>query len=511
MTRKVRVRFAPSPTGPLHIGGVRTALYNYLFAKKQKGVFILRIEDTDQTRFVKGAEDYIRESLEWLGINYDEGPGIEGPHSPYRQSERKAQYAAYAEKLVSTGHAYYAFDTPEELDAMRERMTKQGAPSPKYNYITREYMKNSLTLSSDEVQKLKDAGTPYVIRLNVPRQEEIRVPDEIRGWVTFHSNQLDDKVLLKKDGMPTYHLANVVDDKEMEITHVIRGEEWLPSAPAHQLLYEAFGWDVPVFAHLPLILKPDGTGKLSKRDGDRLGFPVYPLNWTDPVSGEKASGFREAGYLPEAVQNLLAMLGWNPGTEQEIFTKDELIKAFDLKKVGKSGARFDPSKARWYNQQFLRKMDDSELAKAFLPILHDEDLEPSIDYVTQVCGLIKEKASFVQDFKDLGMYFFQKPTEYDEKVVRKKWKDDTPGFFKRLSEKLQQSNSFDANTLEQLFQETAEENEAGTGKFMQPFRLILSGQASGPALFQVAEILGREEVLERINIALNEIPQIVSS
>src|SRR5690554_3657719 len=389
MTREVRARFAPSPTGALHIGGVRTALYNYLFAKKNQGKFLLRIEDTDQNRFVPGAEEYIKNSLEWLGIIPDESPWVEGPHGPYRQSERKPMYKQYALDLIEKGHAYYAFDTPEELDAMRERLTAARVVSPQYNSITRTQMKNSLTLPEDEVKARLASGEPYVIRIKIPRKEEVRLNDMIRGWVLVHSNSLDDKVLMKSDGMPTYHLANIVDDHLMGITHVIRGEEWLPSAPLHVLLYRYLGWEdtMPEFAHLPLLLKPDGNGKLSKRDAEKQGFPIFPLDWTDPVTGEKAIGFREAGYLPEALVNFLAFLGWNPGTEQELFTLDDLVGSFSLERINKAGARFDIQKAQWYNQQYLRRKSPENLAEYLLASLAHEGIDCPHEKAVAIAGL----------------------------------------------------------------------------------------------------------------------------
>ncbi|MGZ5243224.1 MAG: glutamate--tRNA ligase, partial [Bacteroidia bacterium] len=455
--RRVRVRFAPSPTGPLHVGGVRTALYNYLFAKKMGGDFLLRIEDTDQNRYVPGAEEYILESLKWAGMEYSEGPDKGGPHAPYRQSERKPMYKQYADQLINDGHAYYAFDTPEELEEMRERMTKAGVAAPKYDHVTREYMKNSLTLPHDEVEKRLAAGEQYVIRMKIPRNEEIKLNDVIRGWVSVRSNELDDKVLFKSDGMPTYHMANVVDDYLMKISHVIRGEEWLPSAPLHVLLYRYLGWEdvMPQFAHLPLILKPDGNGKLSKRDGDRLGFPVFSLNWVDPFSGEKTTGYRESGYLPEAFINILAMLGWHPSDNRELFTMDELIEAFSLERVSKSGAKFDPEKAKWYNQQYLRKKDDAYLAEAFLPALKENGISADKEYIEKVCGLIKEKATFTQDFWSLGSYFFQKPTKYDEGVIAKKWDAAAPEFFTKLKENFAAQTDFTAENLHKMYEETA--------------------------------------------------------
>lgn len=508
MSRKVRVRFAPSPTGPLHMGGVRTALYNYLFAKKHGGDFILRIEDTDQNRFVPGAEDYIIESLAWCGIIFDEGVHIGGPCAPYRQSERKEMYRQYAEQLVDSGHAYYAFDTPEELEAMRENLKAANVASPQYNYITREGMKNSLNLPSDEVQKRLADGDPYVIRIKIPRKEEVRVTDLIRGNVLVHTSQMDDKVLFKSDGMPTYHLANVVDDYLMKITHVIRGEEWLPSAPLHVLLYKYLGWEhvMPEFAHLPLLLKPDGNGKLSKRDGDRLGFPVFPINWTDPFTGEQSSGYREAGYFPEAFINMLALLGWNPGTTQEIFSMEELIAAFSIERVSKHGAKFDAAKTRWFNQQYLRMRDDRELALQFKQELDKKGIQSPEDYIVQVVSLIKEKGAFIQEFWPLGSYFFSAPEAYDEEVVRKKWNAQAAGFIKDLSLKLSNLASFDAVSVEQGFKETAEHLQISPGSVLQVFRLTLSGAGAGPSIFDMAALLGKQEVVKRLESALQKLP-----
>lgn len=505
--REVRVRFAPSPTGPLHIGGVRTALYNYLFAKKHGGKFLLRIEDTDQTRFVPGAENYIIESLNWLGLNYDEGVQIGGPHAPYRQSERKNSYRQYAEQLVKDGFAYYAFDTPEELDEMRKRMEAAKMTSS-YNAVTRQNMKNSLTLSEDEVQKRLEAGEEYVVRLKVPRKEEIRVKDIIRGWVVFNSAQVDDKVLFKSDGMPTYHLANVVDDHAMKITHVIRGEEWLPSAPLHVLLYKYLGWEdtMPDFAHLPLILKPDGNGKLSKRDGDKGGFPVFPLEWKAPDTGDISLGYRESGYFPEAVVNILAFLGWNPGTPQEIFSLEELVEAFSLERVGKAGAKFDPDKAKWYNQQYLRLKDDAELAEIFLKDLKSRGIEVDKEYVTKVTGLIKEKAYFASELWNLGSFFFQLPENYDEKVIEKRWKDFVPGFLNKLAENFKALPNWKAEEIEATFKSTAESLEINPGHVMQLFRVVLSGEPGGPVLFEMTELLGKEGTINRIETALNKLP-----
>ena len=420
----VRVRFAPSPTGPLHMGGVRTALYCYLFAKKNNGDFILRVEDTDQTRFVEGAEEYIIETLQWCGIKPNEGLSYGGDFGPYRQSERKDIYAKYAMDLLEKGDAYYAFDTPEELTAWRDNLKGQGNPSPKYDPITRQYLKNSLHLSEDEVSRRLKAGEPWVIRYKMPRNEEVKFEDEIRGIVSFQTNQLDDKVLLKSDGMPTYHLANVVDDHLMEITHVIRGEEWLPSTPLHVLLYKSFEWEMPSFAHLPLILKPDGKGKLSKRDGDRLGFPVFPLNWKDPSSGEASIGYKERGFLPDAFINMLAFLGWNPGTEEELFSLGELIQAFSIERVGKSGARFDFEKTKWFNQQYIKNKSNEELVQLTADLFKKEDYRADQETLLNICELVKERATFLHEIPSLAYYFFEDVKEYDEKNLRKKWKNE---------------------------------------------------------------------------------------
>ncbi len=509
-SRPVRVRFAPSPTGPLHIGGVRTALYNYLFARRNKGTFILRIEDTDRNRFVPGAEQYIAESLEWLGIRFDEGLTTGGPHAPYRQSERKPMYRRYAEELVEKGYAYYAFDTAEELDEMRKRLEAAKVAAPQYNAVTRTGMKNSLTLSADETKKRLDSGEPYVIRIKIPRNEEVRFHDIIRGWVVVHTQSLDDKVLFKSDGMPTYHLANVVDDYLMQISHVIRGEEWLPSAPLHVLLYRFMGWEavMPQFAHLSLLLRPDGNGKLSKRDGDRLGFPVYPIDWKDPATGEKSKGYREQGYFPEAVVNMLAFLGWNPGTTQELFTMDELINAFSFDRVSKHGAKFDPEKAKWYNRQYLIKKTNEELADIFLPVVRSKNITESLAshaYVTKVCGLIKEKAYFTSEFWDIGSFFFVPPASYDTASIQKKWKDNVPAFFEALKEALQKATpDFTAPFLNSLLKELTLKFNIPQGSVMQPFRVLVTGMAAGPALLETMELLGRDEIIKRLDTGLKK-------
>lgn len=500
MERKVRVRFAPSPTGPLHMGGVRTALYNYLFAKKNNGDFILRIEDTDQTRYVPGAEQYIVDALTWCGIKFDEGVHIGGPDAPYRQSERKEMYRQYAMQLIESGHAYYAFDTPEELDEMRERLKASNVASPQYNYITRENMKNSLSLPHDEVKRRLDAGDQYVVRIKIPRKEEIRVVDMIRGNVLVHSAQMDDKVLFKSDGMPTYHLANVVDDYLMKITHVIRGEEWLPSAPLHVLLYRYLGWEevMPQFAHLPLLLKPDGNGKLSKRDGDRLGFPVFPLEWKDPFTSEISSGYREKGYFPDAFINMLALLGWNPGTTQEIFNLEELVNAFSVERISKSGAKFDANKTKWFNQQYLRSKDNKELAEIFSKVLVEKGINVDVPYVENVCALIKEKAQFITEFWSLAFYFFEEPTEFDVEVIKKRWKDQTPAFMDNLHDALNSLEDFSHDKIENIFKQTAENIGISPGSVMQILRVAISGVSAGPAIFEMIALIGKDKVLNRL-------------
>lgn len=503
MSRKVRVRFAPSPTGPLHMGGVRTALYNYLFAKKHGGDFILRIEDTDQTRFVPGAENYIIEALKWCGIEPNEGVGFgDGAHAPYRQSERKEQgvYKQYAEQLVASGHAYYAFDTSEELDEMRKRLEAAKAKTTSYNAITRQNMKNSLTLSEDEVKQKLANGDAYVIRIKIPRNEEVRLKDIIRGWVVVNSNELDDKVLYKSDGMPTYHLANIVDDYLMKVTHVIRGEEWLPSAPLHVLLYRYLGWEevMPEFAHLPLLLKPDGNGKLSKRDGDRLGFPVFPLEWHDPSSKEVSSGYREKGYFPDAFINMLALLGWNPGNNQEIMSLDEMCQLFSLERVSKSGAKFDPEKTKWFNQQYLRKRTPAELAVLWSKELKQKGYNGDSAYVEKVCALLQEKAQFLNEFWSLGSYFFTDVNAYDEEVIKKRWNSKFVAFFEGLANTFSSTEDFGAVNTEAVFKAYCEETGTKTGEVMQLYRVALTGQGGGPALFEITHLLGKDTVVKRL-------------
>jgi len=496
---KVRVRFAPSPTGPLHMGGVRTALYNYLFAKKHGGDFILRIEDTDQNRYVPGAEQYIVESLDWCKITVDEGIGKVGDLGPYRQSDRKHMYKEYSDLLLESGNAYIAFDTTEELEQMRERMKNAGVPSPQYNAITRTSMQNSLSLSEDEVQARLDKNEPYVVRVKMPRNEEVKFKDIIRGWVVVNTNNLDDKVIFKSDGMPTYHLANVVDDYLMKISHVIRGEEWLPSAPLHILLYRFFDWKAPDFAHLPLILKPDGNGKLSKRDGDRLGFPVFPIEWTNPETGDVSKGYREEGYFKEAFTNMLAFLGWNPGTTQEIFSMDELIDSFSLERVGKAGAKFDFDKTKWFNQQYLRAKDGQELSDLVSNLFQEKVSDADL---AVICELMKERATFAKDIFNESTFFFEAPLEYDEKTLRKKWKESTPDILNQLIEMLDSISSFDSLTIETTFKSFLEEKELGFGAVLPNFRLAITGLGMGPSMFHICSILGKEEVIKRLRLAI---------
>jgi len=494
MSQKVRVRFAPSPTGPLHIGGVRTALFNYLFAKKHGGDFVLRIEDTDQNRYVEGAEVYIKEALKWCGIPHSEGPNNDGDFGPYRQSERKHLYEAYALELIEKGKAYYAFDTPERLDFHRKDHEAKGKTFI-YNWHNRLKLDNSLSFTAEETQSRIDAGEPYVIRFKSPQDETVVFEDVIRGTVEIDSNTLDDKILFKSDGMPTYHLANIVDDHLMEITHVIRGEEWLPSLALHNLLYEAFGWDKPQFAHLPLIMKPTGKGKLSKRDGEKGGFPVFPLSWNE------SEGYREAGYFPEAVVNFLAFLGWNPGTEQELFSLDELVEAFSLERVNKSGARFDPEKTKWYNHRWLQRKSDGELASLFSSVLERREIPRDTrndSYVEKVVGLIKERADFVSDFWELGSYFFVAPTDYAEKPVKKQWKEDTPSYLKIVAEIIDATDDFSATALETNIKAWITKSGLSFGKVIGPLRLVIVGDLKGPHLFDILEMIGKAECLARI-------------
>ena len=499
-TKKVRVRFAPSPTGPLHIGGVRTALFNYLFAKKNNGTFILRIEDTDQNRYVKGAEDYIINSLKWCNIEPEEGFGVGGEYGPYRQSERKNIYKKYAEQLITDGFAYYAFDTPEELNEMREKLKSEKSENQQYNFLSRTSMRNSLTLSTIEVEKLIDSSTPYVIRLKVPENEDVKFMDIVLGQIIFKSSQLDDKILFKSDGMPTYHLANVVDDYLMKISHVIRGSEWVNSTPSHVLLYKYLGWEneMPEFAHMPLILKPNGKGKLSKRDGDALGFPVFPLQWTSPETNEISSGYKESGYFPDSFINILALLGWNPGTEQEIFSISELTKLFSLDRIGKSGSRFDPEKAKWFNHQYLINKDIKELSSLYKEILKEKEIKIPDESLIKIIDLVKERATFVSDLWEQSYFFFNKPTEYDAKVIKKKWKEDTPEMMKKILFVIKNIENFKAEIIEETVKNYIVKNELSFGKILNPLRLCLVGSGKGPSLFHIAEILGKEEVIARI-------------
>ncbi|HEX8563981.1 MAG TPA: glutamate--tRNA ligase [Flavobacterium sp.] len=498
MSKQVRVRFAPSPTGPLHIGGVRTALFNYLFAKKNNGVFYLRIEDTDQNRFVPGAEHYIMEALEWLGISPDETVGKSEKFGPYRQSERKALYKQYADLLIQSGWAYYAFDSNENLDALRKENEMLGQTFI-YNHSVRETLDNSLTNSAETVASRIAAGEDYVIRFKTPVGQALHLHDIIRGDIKFDTNLLDDKVLFKSDGMPTYHLANIVDDHLMETSHVIRGEEWLPSMPLHVLLYRAFGWEAPEFAHLPLILKPIGNGKLSKRDGDKLGFPVFPLEWTTEEG--TSSGYREQGYFPEAVVNFLALLGWNDGTEKELYSLDELVEAFDLTRVHKAGAKFDPEKNKWFNHKYLMRQPDAELAKMFAPIVAAHDVDPIKKDLVRIVSLIKERAHFVSEFWELSHYFFVAPTSYDEKAA-KNWKSETPDLMSTVFKMLEDIEDFTSENIERTVKDWMAQNEIGMGKVMQPLRLSVVGALKGPHLFDIIEIIGKDETVRRIRRAI---------
>ncbi len=523
MSKLVRVRFAPSPTGPLHIGGVRTALFNYLFAKKHKGTFVLRIEDTDQNRYVANAEQYIMDALNWCGIPPDETIGKNEKFGPYRQSERKEIYKKYADTLIASGNAYYAFDTADELDALRNEY-QENKKTFIYNHHNRENLNNSLSLNADEVQKRLESGDKYVIRFKTPVDQKLEMQDMIRGDIKIDTNTLDDKILFKSDGMPTYHLANIVDDHLMEITHVIRGEEWLPSMALHILLYNAFGWDTPEFAHLPLILKPTGKGKLSKRDGDKLGFPVFPLEYKNENTGEISRGYREDGYFADAFINMLAFLGWNPGTEQELFSLEELIQAFEISKVGKSGAKFDVDKTKWFQHQYLIQKSDQELSELFLPVLQDKlnvianEMKQSVDsnrlprrssprndkeYVTKVVSLIKERATFVSDFWGLSSFFFQVPTEYDAKASKKAWKQDTSTLMQELVSVLNGIEDFSSENTEDIVKKWITAKEIGFGKVMQPFRLSLVGAMKGPHVFDITSLIGKKETIQRIEQAIN--------
>ena len=503
MNRRVRVRFAPSPTGPLHIGGVRTALYNYLFARQQGGDMLLRIEDTDSARFVPGAEDYIVDAFKWLGIEIDEGIGAKtvGNHAPYRQSERKAIYRKYVDQLLESNMAYIAFDTPSELDQKRAEISNF-----QYDASTREMMSNSLTLSPDEVKSRLEQGEQYVVRIKIEPDKEIRVQDLIRGEVIVNSSVIDDKVLFKSsDELPTYHLANVVDDYLMEISHVIRGEEWLPSAPLHVLLYQYFGWteSMPQFAHLPLLLKPDGNGKLSKRDGDRLGFPVFPLNWKDPKTGETSSGYREAGYFPEAVVNFLSLLGWNSGTDQEIFSMEELIQQFSLERVSKSGAKFDYEKGKWFNHKYLQNKPLEEITDIFQHILIEKDIFEDSEKVKKVVHLVRERANFITDLWAQSSFFFEAPVQYDEKTAQKRWKAETPDQMRKLIYLIENIEEFTPEKTEELIKEWIAENEYNMGGIMNAFRLAIVGEAKGPHIFDIVSLIGKEETIKRLIKAID--------
>lgn len=505
MNSTVRVRFAPSPTGPLHIGGVRTALYNYLFAKKNNGTFILRIEDTDQTRYVANAEKYIIDSLNWCNIPFDEGPGKNEKFGPYRQSERKEIYKKYAEILLEKGWAYYAFDTPESLDFLRKEHEENGKTFI-YNWHNRTKGKliNSLILTEEEVQKKIQNGDDFVIRFKSPQDEILEMEDEIRGKISIDTNTLDDKVLFKSDGMPTYHLANIVDDHLMEITHVIRGEEWLPSMALHILLYRAFDWKAPKFAHLPLILKPVGKGKLSKRDGDQLGFPVFPLAYKNDETGDVSRGYKEDGFFEDGLINMLALLGWNPGTEQEIFSLSELIQVFDLKRVSKSGAKFNPDKTKWFNQQYMQQKSVVELANLYKPILKEKGIEGDKNMIEKVVSLVKERAVFVADFWELSNFFFEAPITFDEKAVAKNWKEDTSSIMKQLLNVIIKIDDFSSQNTEVIIKDWITKNEIGFGKVMQPLRLSLVGEMKGPHLFDIMEIIGKQETIQRIESAIKK-------
>ena len=502
---KVRVRFAPSPTGGLHIGGVRTAIFNYLYAKKMGGTFILRIEDTDQTRFVAGAEAYIKETLSWCGIDPEEGPDIGGSYGSYRQSERKSIYKEHTQQLIDEGKAYYAFDTPDEIDQMREKLKSAGVLNLNYNSASRKTMKNSLTLSKEEVKEQIEGGTPYVVRFKMPDKREIRFHDLVRGWVLVHSSTLDDKVLLKSDGLATYHLANVIDDHLMKITHVIRGEEWLPSAPLHVLLYEAFNWEaeMPDFAHLPLIMKPDGNGKLSKRAADKAGFPIFPLNWTDPGSGETLQGFREMGFSSNALVNFLSLLGWNPGGDQEIFDLKSLIANFSIERIGKSGTKFDFDKAKWFNQHYLKNTNPEVLALELTKDLRDNySLDCSLDLGKQIIGLFIQRVTFPQEFASAAQFIFHQPQLFDQKVIQKKWNEESKMALNIYANKLAVLSEINGDKAQDLFQATMASIQVNPGKVLQLLRVSIMGEGSGPDLMKIIEILGPVEISKRIQNAM---------
>ncbi|WP_276132688.1 glutamate--tRNA ligase [Polluticoccus soli] len=503
MSNKVRVRFAPSPTGGLHLGGVRTVLYNYLFARHHGGDFVLRIEDTDQNRYVEGAEEYIYKCLEWCGLEPDESPLKGGPHAPYRQSERKHLYYQYAQQLIDSGHAYYAFDTPGDLERMRQEFKTDSHTNPQYDHMTRMQMKNSLSLAPEEVIELLNNGTPYVIRIKMPLGEKVKFTDMIRGEMEFDTSLVDDKVLLKADGMPTYHLAVVVDDYLMKITHAFRGEEWLPSAPVHLLLWKYLGWEasMPQWAHLPLILKPDGHGKLSKRDGERLGFPVFAMNWMDPRTGDKTEGFREKGFLPEAFVNLLAMLGWNAGTEQEIFSLQELVEKFSIDRVHKGGAKFDYEKAKWYNHQYIQRLSDEQLATLAEPYVEAHGGSDNREMLVKVAGLIKERLTLVGDFWEQGHFFFQTP-EMDASQIKDKWNDTKKAFFEAWATEISGMSTWEHTALEQSFNAQMEKHGLKKGDVLLPLRIMLVGGKYGPGVFMIAEVIGKEETVKRIHNAI---------
>ncbi len=505
MTKEtIRVRFAPSPTGPLHIGGVRTALYNYLFARKHGGKMILRIEDTDQTRFVKGAEEYIIDALSWCGIDFDESIIQGGDFGPYRQSDRKPLYKKRAQELIDNGWAYYAFDTAEELNALRVDAENQGQTFT-YSHANRDSLNNSENIGMESsLQKIAE-GVPFVIRFKMPEDSELQMNDIIRGEIVVNTSTLDDKILFKSDGMPTYHLANIVDDHLMQISHVIRGEEWLPSLPLHSMLYQAFGWKAPAFAHLPLLLKPKGNGKLSKRDGDKLGFPVFPTQWTNPQTGEKSMGYREEGYFPQAFINMLALLGWNSGTEKEIFSMEELIQSFSLERVNKSGAKFDPEKAKWFNHQYMLAADNKFLAAEFSPVLVEKGIEIQEDKLITIIALVKERATFVKDLWEQSYFFFEAPKVYDAKTVKKRWKEATPAIMRQLVTLLQNVDDFSSATTERLVKEWIQEKEYSMGQVMNAFRLAVVGAGKGPHLFDIIAIIGKEETLTRLINAIENI------
>ncbi len=503
----VRVRFAPSPTGGLHIGGVRTALFNYLFARKNNGIFILRIEDTDQSRYVEKAEQYIVDALEWCGITPDEGPSIGGPHTPYRQSERKDLYQKYVTELVENGYAYYAFDTVNELEAMRNRLKEGRIANPQYDSVSRMTMKNSLTLSEEEVKSRISKGEPYVIRFKVQPKEEVRINDIVRGWVLVHGSNIDDKILMKSDGMPTYHMANVVDDHLMGITHVIRGEEWLPSAPLHVLLYKYLGWEatMPRFAHLPLILKPDGNGKLSKRAADKAGFPIFPLSWKDADEPEESVGFKETGYLPEAMVNFLSLLGWNPGSEQELFSMDELISNFSLEKINKAGTKFDIEKAQWFNQQYIKSTPPETLISTIQRDLKGYGVACDDETALSIVSLLRERVTFIPEFAKSSLFLFQHPVVYDQKVIEKKWNEEAVAALNIYAGVIKDKHSIKPEEAKALFFNTLDERGIKAGKFMQPLRLSITGEGSGPDLMHIISVMGGKSVAERIFYSIDQL------